>query len=211
VHKNEIFKAIQAVGLDPNEFDLEELDDEVGIRHKWSKSYFIVSRESGYYVGRSLVGDGIVWPISPGSWQTLMPSVSFWLQQVKHDLDTPDLWAELKHNVALIEGGAYKVIENAPFTPDEQKEIALRLDKLAKDLRHTLSLSGAQIQVLKEKMEDVAEASSRLGRKDWLNYFIGVTLPFVLTATLAPEAARALFVTFLRAIGLLYPELPLLD
>ena len=45
LHKNEIFGAIQAVGLDPKEFDLEEYDDQVRIKHKWSKSYFIVSRE----------------------------------------------------------------------------------------------------------------------------------------------------------------------
>ena len=211
MHKNQIFKAIQEVGLDPKEFDLEESNDEVRIKHKWSKSYFIVSRESGYYVGRSLVGDGIVWPTNPASWPVLMPRISWWLQEVKQDCDTPDLWAGLQQEAELIEGGAYKVIENALFTPDEQKEIALRLDKLAKDVSHALSLSGAQVQVLNENIEYLVKASSRLGRKDWLNTFIGVTLPFVLTAALAPEAARALFLTFLRAVGLLYPELPILE
>jgi hypothetical protein len=47
-----IFKAIQAVGLDPNEFDLEDLDDGVRIKHKRSASYFIVRSETGYYVGQ---------------------------------------------------------------------------------------------------------------------------------------------------------------
>jgi hypothetical protein len=211
LHKNEIFRAIQAVGLDPKEFDLEDSNDEVPIKHKWSKSYFIVSRESGYYVGQSLVGDGIVWPTSPSSWQTLMPRVSRWLQEVKQDLDTPDLWAELRHDAELLGAGSNKVTENTLFTPEEQREIAQRLNKLAKDVRQALSLSGAQMQVLDEKIDYLIEASNRLGRKDWLNNFIGVTFPFVLTAALAPEAARALFLTFLRAIGLLYPELPILE
>jgi hypothetical protein len=86
-----IFKAIQAVGLDPNEFDLEDLDDGVRIKHKRSASYFIVRSETGYYVGQYLVGDGVVWPTNPTSWQTLMPRISRWLEEVKQDLDTPDL------------------------------------------------------------------------------------------------------------------------
>jgi hypothetical protein len=98
------------------------------------------------------------------------------------------------------------VIENTPFTPEEQQEIARRLDKLATDVSHALSLSGAQTNALEGKIDYLIEASTRLGRKDWLNNFIGVTLPFVLAAALAPEAARALFLTFLRSIGILYPE-----
>src|ERR1035437_257982 len=53
------------------------------------------------------------------------------------------------------------------------------------------------------------DASGRLGRKDWLNAFIGVTLGYILVAALPPESARTIFQTFLRAIGILYPELPI--
>ena len=69
-----IFKAIQAVGLDPNEFDLKDLDDGVRIKHKRSASYFIVRSETGYYVGQYFVGDGVVWPTNPTSWQTRLLS-----------------------------------------------------------------------------------------------------------------------------------------
>jgi hypothetical protein len=102
-----------------------------------------------------------------------------------------------------------EVTENTPFTPEEQKEIVGRLDELANYVRKTHSLSRAQMQALDEKLEYLVDASGRLGRKDWLNAFIGVTLAFMLSAALAPEAARAMFLTFLRAIGLLYPELPI--
>ena len=136
-----------------------------------------------------------------------MPRVSWWLQEVKQDLDTPDLWAELRHETELLEAGSNKVIENTLFTLEEQREIARRLNKLEEDVRRALSLSGPQTQVLHERIDYLVEASNRLGRKDWLNTFIGVTLSFVLTAALAPEAARALFRTFFRAIGLLYPEI----
>jgi hypothetical protein len=209
--KNEIFKAIQTVGLDPGQFDLIDSESEVRIKHKWSVSCFVVSRESGYYVGRSLVGDGVVWPTNPSSWQTLIARVSRWLEEVKQDLDTPDLWAELKREGELLGAGSSVVTENTPFTADEQKEIARRLDEAAKHVRETHLLSMAQMQSLDEKIDYLVKASGRLGRKDWLNTFIGVTLPFGLAAALAPEAARAIFLTFLRTVGLLYPELPLIE
>ena len=129
-HKNDIFKAIQAVGLDPNEFDLEDLDDEVQIKHKRSASYFIVRSEIGYYVGQYLVGDGVVWPTNPTSWQTLMPRISRWLEEVKQDLDTPDLWAELKREAQLLGADSSVVTENTAFTVDEQREVARRLKEL---------------------------------------------------------------------------------
>jgi hypothetical protein len=206
-HRNDIFQAIQAVGLDAREFDLVDSGSEVRIKHRSSESCLIVRREAGYYVGQSVVGDGHVWPYSPCSWQTLIPQVSRWLEEVKHDLNTPDLWAELRREAELLGAGSNRVIENTPFTPEEQQEIARRLDKLATDVSHALSLSGAQTNALEGKIDYLIEASTRLGRKDWLNNFIGVTLPFVLAAALAPEAARALFLTFLRSIGILYPEL----
>jgi hypothetical protein len=69
------------------------------------------------------------------------------------------------------------------------------------------SLSAAQMQALQEDINYLVDASSRLGRKDWVNIFISVTVSFVIEAACAPDAARALVRTFFQAIGLLYPEL----
>jgi hypothetical protein len=140
-----------------------------------------------------------------------MQRISWWLEEVKQDLDTPDLWAELKREAQLLRADSGVVSENTAFTVDEQREIAGRLKKLGEYVSDTHSLSKAQIQVLEEKLDYLVDASARLGRKDWLNAFIGAILSFVLTATFAPESARTIFTTFLRGIGLFYPELPLLE
>ena len=211
VHGNDIFRAIQAVGLDPKEFDLEDFDDKVRIKHKWSKSYFIVSRKSGYYVGESLVGDGIVWPTNPARWQSLMPHVSTWLEDVKRDINTPDLWAELQRERELLGAGFNEVTDNILFTADEQKQIAVRLQELAKSARDTYSLSQEQMRAIDAKIDYLVKASHRLGRKDWLAIFIATVVNYILTAALPPESVHGLFLTSLRAIGLLYPELPILE
>ena len=103
------------------------------------------------------------------------------------------------------------VTENTLFTGDEQKEIARRLEQAAKYMRETHSLSMAQMRALDEKVYYVIEASTRLGRKDWLNIFIATILGYVFIAALPPESVRTIFSTFLRSIGILYPELPLLE
>jgi hypothetical protein len=207
-HTNDIYKAIEAAGLDPRQFDLDDSGAEVRVKHRRIDSYFIIGGNVGHLVGRYVFANAVEWPYEVYSWDALMPRVQRWLQFVKHDLDTPDLWAELQREGELLRVGSNEVAENAPFTPEEQKAIAGRLDDLAKYIRTMHSLSQAQMQPLEEKLDYLVEASGRLGRKDWLNAFIGITLAFMLSAALAPESARTMFLTFLRAIGHLYPELP---
>jgi hypothetical protein len=125
--KNEIFEAIQAVGLDPKEFDLEDADGEVQIKHKWSTSCFTFADDPSHYVGRYVVGDGPDWPFEAYSWQAVIPRISRWLGEVKDDLETPDLWAELERDARLIFGAASDdLAANTPFT--RRSKPRLRLD-----------------------------------------------------------------------------------
>jgi hypothetical protein len=55
--RNDLFEAIQAVGLDPRDFDPADTGTEVQIKHKRSESTFIIGGGPGRYVGRYVVGD----------------------------------------------------------------------------------------------------------------------------------------------------------
>jgi hypothetical protein len=208
--KNQIFEAIQSVGLDPSEFDLDDNNAEVRIKHKWSESCFIVGGNSGHYVGSSVVGDAPAWPYEVYSWQALISRVGRWLGEVKHDLETPDLWAELRREAELLGAGSVEVTENTRFTLHEQKEIAGRLQEMAEYAKRNYSLSNAQMRVLEAKIEYLIDAARRLGRIDWRNVLAGAILGFIVTAALPPESAHHILLTLLRAIGHLYglPELP---
>ena len=139
-----------------------------------------------------------------------MPRVSTWLNEVKRDLEIPDLWAELRREAELLGGASNAVDENTPFTPEQQKEIAGRLQELVEYARRTYSLSEPEMQILSAKVDYLVGAADRIGRIDWRNAFAGVILGFILTAALSPESARHIVLTLLRAIGHLYglPELP---
>jgi len=198
--KNQIFNAIQEVGLDPKEFDLEDDGVEVRIKHKWSDSSFIVNRDPGHYVVRYVVGDGPDWQFEVSSWQNVIPRISRWLEEVKRDLETPDLWAELQGATELLGANYDGVVENTPFTPDEQKEIARRLQEWAEHTRRTYSLSVAQMQVLGAKLDYLVSAAGRLGRIDWRNAAVAAMLGWVLTAALPPESARDIFLGLLPLV-----------
>jgi hypothetical protein len=208
--KNQIFEAIQGVGLDPREFDFNDADSEVRIKHKRSESYFTVGGNRLPYVGRYVVGDAPAWPYEVYSWQTLMTRVSRWLEDVKRDFETPDMWAELQREAELLGDVSNEAIENTRFTAEEQKEIAGRLQELADSAKRKYSLSAEQMRVLDAKINYLIDAAGRLGRSDWRGVFVGVMLTFVLASAFPPESVAKFVLTLLRAIGHLYglPALP---
>jgi hypothetical protein len=72
-----------------------------------------------------------------------------WAEDVKHDVDTPDLWAELQREREILTGGRYEDVENTPFTSDEQAEIAEQLRQIKEFVKKTYSLPEAQILSLR--------------------------------------------------------------
>jgi hypothetical protein len=208
--KNQIFEAIQGVGLDPRGFDLDDGDAEVRIKHSGSESYFIIGGNPGHYRGSYVVGDAPPWPYEVYSWQTLMTRVTRWVEGVKNDLETPDLWAELQREAELLGDGCNEATENTPFTPNEQKEIAGRLREMAENVGHMYSLSVEQLGVLNAQIGYLIDAAGRLGRTDWRGVFFGVMLSFFLASAFPPESVSKFLLLILRAIGHLsgFPELP---
>jgi hypothetical protein len=210
--RNLIVEAIQAVGLDPRQFDLEDDNRLIRIKHKWSPSCFTMRPEGMGYNVSYVVGDGMEWPVSAYGWQTIPTRIKSWLEDAKRDLETPDLWAELQRETQLLGAISDDLTENTPFSPDEQSEIAARLQALAEHARRTYSLSASQMRALDAKLDYLADAARRLGRKDWLNVCAGAILGYALTASLPPESARDMLLGLARAIRHLWglPDLPML-
>jgi hypothetical protein len=208
--RNHIFETIQTAGLDPQDFDLHDQDAEIQIKHKLSVSCFTIGGDAGHYVGHYVVGDAPDWPIDVYSWQALIQRISYWLNEVKRDLESPDLWAALGLDSTLLGGNSDDGMENILFTLDEQKEIAQRLRELGEQTRRAYSLSETQARVLNAKIDYLVGAAGRLGRIDWRNALVGAIISLVLIAALPPESARDILLKLLRPIGHFFglPELP---
>jgi hypothetical protein len=212
---NDLFEAIQIGGLDPRAFEMENSGAETQVKHKWSRSFFIIGGDAGDYRGHSVVGDGVEWPYEVYSWHSLMTRFSRWVSEVKTDLDTPDLWAELRSETDLLRSAHTGAGDNTPFTRQEQKEIELRLRELEAQVAQTCSLPEREVENLNAKIDYLVKAAGRVGRIDWRNLFVGAVVGYLFTG-IPPEPARCVFqalVKCLRVIGHLYghgfPELPI--
>jgi hypothetical protein len=210
-HKNDIFKAIEAAGLQPKDFKLINTKGVVRVKHKWSKFCFTVSSGPGPYVGRYNFTNELERPYDAHSSAGLLTHVKNWLDLVKHDINTPDLWAELQRENKFLEAVFDEATENTPFTREEQREIAERLKQLPTDFKRMYSLSSAQIEQLEIKVDYLTKAAKRMGRKDWRILFIGAILATFFTAALPPETIHGIIQTSFRAIGLLSTPVPFLE
>ena len=89
--RNKIVESIQAAGLDPREFDLNDSDAGFLIKHKWSESFFDIVGDPGHYGGRYRVWDAPDWPYQGYTWNSMISRFGGWLEDVKRDLEMPDL------------------------------------------------------------------------------------------------------------------------
>jgi hypothetical protein len=214
LQRNDIIKAIEAIGLDPVQFSLEKHSGGVKGPTTWitprsPESRFVVGGQSRSYSGNYVAGDGPTSPYFGSTWPAVMRNFRAWLEEVKLDLETPDLWAELQSAAKLLEFDSGDAAENTPFTHEEQEGIARRLQELAENAKRTYSLSEVQMRALNDKLSYLVDAAGRLGRTDWRGVLIGTMLSFVLSVALPPDPARHIFFSILRGIGHRYgfPEL----
>jgi hypothetical protein len=211
--KNTIFEAIVAAKLEPIQFDLNTDQPEWRLEHVASGSKFLIVPDGAHYAGTHLIaGDGLAWPYDAYSWDRVIDHVGRWLNDVKRDIETPDLWAELRAERNLLGAGPFQATDNTPFTPDEQEEIARRLQELSDYMKRTYPLTASQAVAFASTIVYLTEAARRLPRIDWRNVFIGTFCAYMLEVAIPPEAARDILLMLLKATGHFFgthiPELP---
>ena len=132
-------------------------------------------------------------------WADVQFAFRSWINQVRDETRSPDLWAG---------SDAEKVIEavetsndNRPFTVAESQIIQNRLADVLHEVRVRGVLQDAQFRVLRDRLDDQARASSRLGRKDWMNSFIGVVLSWLWTVATGSPAGHDIAQLIIAAAG----------
>jgi hypothetical protein len=205
-----IFKSLEAAGLDPRECRFDYDDAGFRITHVPSESYLLLEGDPGHYSATAVVGEGPAWPAESYSWTNVEERVGRWAEEVKRDVETPDLWAELQSEPELLVGAVSdEASDNTQFTPAEREELERRLREWTDYVARTYELSEEQIRLLEARVDYLAEAAGRVGKKDWAFLAVGVILGYVLPAALPPEAAKDILVTLFTSIGHMVGQSPL--
>jgi hypothetical protein len=210
VAKNKIYIAIEESHLDPAECSIAVVydevfeDDAVVITHgsgSTFKYYHYKTRRDTLYKVRADVVEGTEqeYFIEPDI-DELTPLVYDWANEIQHVADTPDLWVEMrlsKEDLFNIQAAARL---NRPFTQDEQEQIAVFLQETKKQVREQFELTSEQAAHIEERLDEAAEASQRMGRKDWLLLFGGTIFNLIVTDTVTPSVAGHIFTAVVHGL-----------
>lgn len=202
--RNSIYEAVVAGGLDAAECNFTYDEVQWRISHAPSQSYFLIRSDPGKYTSTSVVGENPPWPTESYNWASVPDKVKLWAEEVRHDVDTPDLWAELRRNPGVLTGAGYEDLENTPFTPDEQAEILEKLGEIKGLAERADTLSEQQKLSVEAKLDALAEAAARAGRRDWQLMFGGVILGLILQQLVPQEVTSTIVEMVGNGLGHLF-------
>ena len=190
--KNKVFEAIAQSSVDPAECNLEPQPFGGMLRHKSGSTFeFGYHEEEGIFWAIATVVDGFRWEIEDSpSFDDLLHTIPSWADEINQVARTPDLWAELRRSRELVLEIQSADIGNTPFTIDERRQIVLELEAIKEQVKEQFDLTSDQIASIDEWKNGVAEASERIGRKDWQLLVYGTILNLFAAGALPPELAR---------------------
>jgi hypothetical protein len=134
----------------------------------------------------------------------LSPLIYDWANEIQWVAETPDLWAEMESSQEFIAEIDSDDSGNMSFTQDEQKQIAAQLQEITKQLKGQFELTGEQVKRIDEWRDEAVEATTCLGRKDWIMYLLGTITALTIAATVPAGIGEHLFAMVIHALGYLF-------
>jgi hypothetical protein len=204
IFRNPIIEAVEKGGLTPRECTFD-FNDGGGccITHAPSGSSFVVEGPFGHHTTTTVVGEGAPQQLEAFIWPTVGERVERWARDVKRDVDTPDLLAELQREREILTVTRYEEVGNTPFSSEELAEIAEQLQQIKEYVSTAYALSEAQMLHLEAKLDDIAAAAGRMGRKDWALWVSGALLGVFVQGILPPDVVQHIFTMTVHCLGLL--------
>jgi len=205
---NSIYKAVEAGGLKMIECVFPGGDVGWRVTHLPSGSYFHIDRVYGgsSYKLTSVVGDTPPWETESFSWPPVTEKIERWAREVIQDVDDPDLWDELRRSQRILTGAGYDDSDNSAFTRFEQAQIVEALQEVMAFVRSTPSLPEPQLRVIEEKLDDLAAAAGRVGRKDWRLMSAGAVLAVIIGDLLPREVLSQILAMAANGLGHLFGD-----
>lgn len=222
--RNELLKTLVASGMSASELNLELINfagpPPVHLRdHAWRLTVFHGTSESVFSVGLGNYSQPVSSPVTAdyvvsyavgndsskllymADWNIVVVSAIEWAATVKEYLETPDLWAELDSQREMLTETRLEALGNAPFTASEQTQIAAELRAIRGYLEENLELTSEQLEQIVSRLNGAEEASHRLGRKDWLLFFLGTTVTLVVTDTVPAQTVQHVTMMLLQGLA----------
>jgi hypothetical protein len=222
--RNAIFRAVEQGGLDPVACDLDTPND-LGftINHAPSGSTFAYhlptaagvisagmmlyrrakSRPVRVQVDTKVATDPLVTG-DVDSWDELLGIITKWAREIVDFEQIPDLWVVAKTNRALLARIQAAHPVNDLFSANERAEIANRVGQIKQQARKNPELTAEQVSGIEQKLDDLKEASERVGRKDWLTMLYGAAFGLIVNDTVPPHVVQSIITSVVSGLGHLF-------
>lgn len=218
--RNDIFIAIQETDLQPSTFLWETVpslhEGNVAVPrliHEPSGGYYHFDLISNRHWCQYSPGNEILIESQyPGDWgNQLIYFTNSWLQYLKREFETPDLWTTIAGERAFMLGTTdVRNTTNSLFSNTEREHLSRSLNEIRAYIKTTHLVPDDRITYVEERLQYLEEAAGRMGRKDWINLAYGALINIIVGAALAPSAAKDLLRLAGSALAWLLGELPVL-
>jgi hypothetical protein len=214
VDRNRLFAAIEQGGLDPATCELLVGANDVTVSHASSGSSLRLAEAKlrlfnfADYVLTAQVGTDskhrnrirIYLDDGDHDWK----AASQWAARVVEYEQIPDLWVQLRA-ASEVQAFAHAAdATNGPFTAEEQTEVSRRINDVKQQARRNPELSAAQISRIEEKLDQLVEASTRVGKKDWVTMLSGAAFTLIVSDLVPPHVVHGIITTVITGLGHLF-------
>ena len=209
--KNELFRIIEEVGLEPSNFEwLEERVKGPQTDHVISK---LAYRGSPYFYRFDVTMTRYLCKKCPGlqkatglakftGWSSVVADFVHWARRLKAEIDAPDLWAEARKYQSIFSVSTTEQIQYIPFSHAEAEQIASALKQVEKKIIREIDPTPEQLGFVQYKLSYlVSKAKEGCPRIDWMNMLVGVMTSVAVALSLSPEQACRLWGFSKEALG----------
>lgn len=204
--RNEVYEQAKARGLNPSEFVWEERASKFinhtmvsVLTHRPTGFYYIFDIKGGLHWAEYSPGpEYAIEQILIGSWESQFRYVVKWLDYLKIEIESPDIWGAISQESELLDA-TVSDDDNSPFTKNEKEDIFTGLKEIK---QYLIDAHQINAELVESRLKYLEEATDRLGRKDWINILFSIIIGIILNATVSPESAREIF----RFISVVFGE-----
>jgi hypothetical protein len=201
--KNRVLTMVQAIGLDPNDFEWSDASDSVD-RTITSR---ITHRPTGYmfrFAIASVMGDvmvGAEWTPMNGEGKTFEAQVGNlddqvaackgWLRIVKGEHEAEDLWAAFSREAQIISGEPADGEQG--FTDDERRLLLTGLEQIRLFVVTHADVDHVHESQINVTFQMCAAASERLTKREWKSLFVGALFSLLVNLSTNTDVIHTVF------------------
>lgn len=201
--KNKLFDIIEEHGLTPSLFEYEEkfeakevVETVISFNNSFfyfSISHAIVYNEKTGFVKHSPGSSNFEDVFYPDNWVQIENNFIYWLHYIQREIQLEDKWEKLNSEIQSLqlynEGNDFL---NSKFTVPEYLEIKQKIFLLKEGISK-LELLPEQAALLNDKLDQVLDLTTQLGRFDWKNLFIGTIISVIIQLGVTQDNAKAIW------------------